>query len=120
MYRRRAYLLWHSKAVRHNLVLDIWSSADMFDTMTCDSNGSGKRVDVLFQRLFQASPEMLKDTIRRGELPKWDSLGHLELLAALEKEFSIDIPPDEVLAMETIGNVKQTVVRLCQKASGPK
>jgi acyl carrier protein len=83
--------------------------------MTCDSSELNARVDGIFQRLFQAGPDMLKDTVRRGELPKWDSLGHLELLGALEKEFQIDIPPDELLAMETIGDVKRTVINLCQR-----
>jgi acyl carrier protein len=80
-----------------------------------DSTELNNRINGIFLRLFQASPDVLKDQLRRGELQKWDSLGHLELLAALEKEFQIDIPPDEVLAMETVGDVKRTVEKICQK-----
>jgi acyl carrier protein len=80
-----------------------------------DSNELNNRVNALFQRLFQASPEALGDSVRRGQLPRWDSLGHLELLAGLEKEFQIDIPADEVLTMETVGDVKRTVEKLYQK-----
>ena len=53
------------------------------------------------------------DNVRRGELPRWDSLGHLELQSTLEKEFMIEIPVDDVLTMETVGDVRRTVAKLC-------
>jgi len=73
------------------------------------------RINAIFERLFQASPQMLGDQVRRRELQRWDSLGHLTLLAALEKEFQIDILPEEGLAMETVGDVKSTVEKLYQR-----
>jgi acyl carrier protein len=79
-------------------------------------NDTGKlndRINSVFKRLFQASPQSLGDHVRRGELPRWDSLGHLELQSALEKEFKIEIPVDDVLTMETVGDVRRTVAKLC-------
>ena len=71
------------------------------------------KINAVFKRLFQAKPESLGDNVRRGELPRWDSLGHLELQSTLEKEFKIEIPVDDVLTMETVGDVRRTVAKLC-------
>jgi acyl carrier protein len=81
-------------------------------TVMMNSGDINDRVNAIFQRLFQAAPEALGDTVRRGQLERWDSLGHLELLTALEKEFQIDIPAEEVLSMETVGDVKRLVAKL--------
>ncbi len=83
--------------------------------MTDDRTNSDDRIRAIFQRLFDVSPQSYRDDIRRGELQRWDSLGHLELQAALEKEFQIEIPVDEVLTMETVGDVRQTVEKLRAK-----
>jgi acyl carrier protein len=83
-------------------------------TVTNDPSTLNDRIEAIFARLFRANPAKLGDHVRRGELQRWDSLGHLELLAALEKEFQIEIPVDEVLAMETIGDVKRTVEKRCR------
>ena len=85
--------------------------------MTSGSNELDNRIIAIFQQVFQASPEALTDSARRGELPRWDSLGHLELIASLEREFQIEVPADDALTMDTVGDVKQKVARLCQGKS---
>ena len=49
------------------------------------------------------------DRTRRGELERWDSLGHLQLLESLSTEFNIEVPPQLALQMETFLDVKRTV-----------
>ncbi len=73
------------------------------------------KVNAVFQRLFDVSPPDLDDQDRRGELPRWDSLGHLELVAALEKEFAVKIPLEKAIMMETVGEVKRTMAELDSK-----
>ncbi len=75
------------------------------------------RLRAIFERLFEVRPEAITDRTRRGGLERWDSLGHLELLEALRREFSIDIPPEAALAMETFADVKLIVGRLLVEAS---
>jgi acyl carrier protein len=91
----------------------------MVCAVTYDPGTLNNRIEAIFARLFQADPAKLGDQTRRGELPRWDSLGHLELQATLEKEFQIEIPVDDTLTMETIADVKRTVEKLCLKNPSP-
>jgi len=36
------------------------------------------------------------DNLRRNEISAWDSLGHISLVSALEKEFSIRLEPNDI------------------------
>ncbi len=71
-----------------------------------------RAVKALFHKLFEVEPDFVNDRTRRGELERWDSLGHLDLLEALRNEFGIDIPPEQALQMETFLDVKRTVSEL--------
>lgn len=82
--------------------------------MTANQPNAEERVNSIFRRLFELEAAQLNDQLRRGQVQRWDSLGHLELLAALEKEFNLQIPVDQVLDMESVGDVKNTIRRLSQ------
>lgn len=69
-------------------------------------------IKAVFQRVFEVPLEEITDHTRRGELERWDSLGHLELLEALRKEFRIEIPPEQALEMETVQDIKRIVTSL--------
>ena len=84
---------------------------------TLDASQIDDQLKAIFQRLFGVGADQLNDQLRRNGLQRWDSLGHLELLASLEKEFRVEIPLTEVLAMETVGDVKRVVAGLCQQSS---
>ena len=48
-----------------------------------------------------------------GDLPSWDSLNHLRIITAIEKEFNIQFTPDVLMDMEDFGDlVKATSERL--------
>jgi len=76
--------------------------------MISDNNLDG-RVRAIFQQLFGVAPEIINDQTRRGDLERWDSLGHLDLVEALRVEFQIDIGPEEALEMETVADIKQII-----------
>ena len=76
--------------------------------MISDNNLDG-RVRAIFQQLFEVAPEIINDQTRRGDLERWDSLGHLDLVETLRVEFQIDIRPEEALEMETIADIKQII-----------
>lgn len=68
------------------------------------------RIEAIFRKVFELAPAAaISDATRRGELERWDSIGHLELLEALRNEFSIEIPPDQALEMETMSDVKRVI-----------
>jgi acyl carrier protein len=66
----------------------------------------------VFQRVFKLDPRVVTDRTKRGSIESWDSLGHLELIEALQKDFGITIPPEEALEMETFADVRRVVAKL--------
>ena len=44
-----------------------------------------------------------------NEIPDWDSMNHLSLILALNEEFDIDLDFEEVMAIEKIGDIKDTL-----------
>lgn len=77
-----------------------------------EANNLDTVIKVIFERVFEVQPKEITDQTRRGELERWDSLGHLVLVEALREEFHIEIPPEQALEMETIGDIKRIVSAL--------
>ena len=40
-----------------------------------------------------------------GDLPEWDSIHHLQIIAELEKEFGIKYTPEELTELEDISDL---------------
>lgn len=76
------------------------------------TNDIDARVRKIFAQLFPVDPTTLLDSDRRGELQGWDSLGHLDLVTALENEFQISIEAERALEIETFGEAKQVLAQL--------
>ena len=54
---------------------------------------------------FQADPATVSEATSPKTLAAWDSLGHLTLVAALEKVFALSFTMEETLAMEDAGAI---------------
>jgi acyl carrier protein len=72
-------------------------------------------IKTIFLQVFEVSPGEITDQTRRGELERWDSLGHLVLLESLREEFRIEIEPEQALEMETIKDIKRLITTLVNK-----
>lgn len=49
--------------------------------------------------IFEVSPEDIGQHTSSDDLEKWDSLHHMNLIAALEEEFEVVFEEDEMLDM---------------------
>lgn len=70
-----------------------------------------QRIRAVFQSVFHLDGEALQDDWGPGDIDGWDSLGHLNLLAGLEKEFNVKFQTDEVVAMENVKAVKDILAK---------
>ncbi len=52
------------------------------------------------------------DELRYGEHPSWDSVGHMALVAAIEREFDVMFETDDVLEMSTLAKAVAILERL--------
>lgn len=49
------------------------------------------------------------DALDMEETGTWDSLSHMQLIAALEEEFSMELTADEIVSMRSVGQIKNVL-----------
>lgn len=76
---------------------------------TIPADDVGRRVRETIRELFRLSPEDAAGELRLGSPPQWDSLGHMELLAALEGEFGLMFPVSAVSQMTTLDGIIRAI-----------
>ena len=55
-----------------------------------------------------------------GEHDRWDSLGHMALIAAIEEAFGVMLPEDAVFALTDFRAARAIVLTHCVAVVGPK
>lgn len=69
-----------------------------------------EKYDRLFLDAFKVKPEELP-TLRYRGLPLWDSLGHMDLMSAMEEAFGINISTIDVLDFSTYDRGKEILAK---------
>ncbi|KIF81400.1 acyl carrier protein [Noviherbaspirillum autotrophicum] len=64
-----------------------------------------KKVCEAFQSAFGTDPGAIRENSEPGDIPGWDSLGHVRLVAELEQVFGTSFEVDEVMEMEDISAI---------------
>jgi acyl carrier protein len=49
------------------------------------------------------------DSLTIAETENWDSLAHIELIAALETEFSVELSADDIVEMITYAKIRSVL-----------
>jgi acyl carrier protein len=57
------------------------------------------RIRQLFATILQVDPDRIRDDSDPATLDRWDSMQHLILVSGFEEEFSVDVDPEEAIAM---------------------
>lgn len=73
------------------------------------SQNSKERADVLLQKLFRRlfQVEEIAATDSMETIPLWDSMGHMELMAALEQTFGIRIDHQDIIQLTSINSIRK-------------
>ncbi len=79
----------------------------------CTKTERGKLVDrelefalkEILKRLFKVQEVRDSDSIET--IGMWDSMGHMELMAALEREFNIRIKPEDIINLTSVKALKK-------------
>lgn len=72
------------------------------ETMTAADRLKRVVIDVLL-----IDDEEYRDDNGPDEISSWDSLAAVMLASAIEKEFGVPVPPDEMASFNTIGDIRQ-------------
>ena len=55
------------------------------------------KYDKIFIKCFGLDKSKLKKDIKYDSIPKWDSVGHMSMIAKLEDEFKISMEMDDII-----------------------
>ena len=65
----------------------------------------------VFTNVFDLSLDEIHVNLSQDDVAKWDSLGQMELIVALEKEFNITLELEEIILMNSIKNIARVLVK---------
>lgn len=55
------------------------------------------------------APEKVTNELTYQSIPEWDSIGHMTVIAAVEGEFGVSISPEDILAIDSVGMLREVV-----------
>ncbi len=65
----------------------------------------------VFREALDLAPDIEVESLRYRDLPAWNSVGHMQLVAALEAEFDLMLETEEIIAMSSFAEAERTVDR---------
>jgi acyl carrier protein len=63
------------------------------------------RVQRIIAEVFSLPPESVTSESSPQTIQNWDSVGHLNLVLALEQEFHVQFSPDDIEKMVNVGGI---------------
>ena len=66
----------------------------------------------LIAELFQVDAAQLSNETGPGDLPAWDSLGHVALMARIQERFGTHVPVEDAIEVESIADLVEILERL--------
>lgn len=74
------------------------------------------RLETIFRQSFEI--EKFSEDLSIDNVPGWDSMAHVGLILALQKEFAISIPPADAIELTSVKEIVQYIQdRSAQKDS---
>lgn len=74
-----------------------------------------ERLTKIFREVFDDESIVLTDSTSAKDIEDWDSLEHINLIAAVEKEFRMRFTMREVSGMKNVGEMAEIVCARAKK-----
>lgn len=71
-----------------------------------------ERLNKVFREVFDDDTIVVKDDTTSEDIEDWDSFEHINLVVAVEEEFSFKIPMGKVVTMENVGEMVDIILEL--------
>jgi acyl carrier protein len=68
-----------------------------------------QQLQQVMRELFDDDDLEIRDDLTAAEVPEWDSLAHVRLIVAVEKEFGVRFSSGEVGEIGTVGELVRLV-----------
>jgi acyl carrier protein len=73
-------------------------------------------VQDIFRDIFDEKDLIIEDGLTANDLEGWDSLNHIGIISATEKEFSIKFALGELAALKDIGSLIDMIIEKIKSA----
>jgi acyl carrier protein len=67
------------------------------------------KIQEAFKAAFDVDPGSVNIETKPGDIPAWDSMGHVVLVSSLERVFGLSFDVDEVMEMENVRQIAKIV-----------
>ena len=71
-----------------------------------------ERLNEVFREMFDDDTIVLSDDTVADDVEGWDSFEHINLVVAVEEEFSFKIPMGKVVTMKNVGEMVDIILEL--------
>ncbi len=71
-----------------------------------------ERLNEVFRDVFDDETIELHDETTADDIDEWDSFEHINLIVAVEEEFSFKMPMGKVVAMKNVGEMVDIILEL--------
>lgn len=72
-----------------------------------------ERLNSVFQDVFDDEEISVNDATTADDIDDWDSLEHINLVSAVEKEFGIKFTMGQVVTMKNVGEMVDIILGQC-------
>ncbi len=69
-----------------------------------------ERLNKVFQEVFDDDSITVNDDTTSDDIEDWDSFEHINLVVAVEEEFSFKIPMGKVVTMKNVGEMVDIIM----------
>jgi acyl carrier protein len=66
-------------------------------------------VENLLSEVLQIPASRITEDLAMKDVDAWDSLKHMELIVSLEQGFGIELSFDDIVAMQSVGEIKRVL-----------
>ena len=74
-----------------------------------------ERLNAVFRDVFDDEDITVNDQTTANDIDEWDSLEHINLMAAVESEFGIKFSMGQVVTMKNVGEMADIILQKVQK-----
>lgn len=72
-------------------------------------NDTLERVNKVFRIVFGKDDLVVTERTNADDIKEWDSLQHINIIAMIEKEFDIEFDIDQIVSLETVGDMVRII-----------
>lgn len=72
-----------------------------------------ERLNSVFQDVFDDEEITVNDATTADDIEDWDSLEHINLVSAVEKEFGMKFTMGQVVTMKNVGEMVDIILAQC-------